>query len=461
MTNITKVFGTVVSIIGELVEVKFDREVPNINEILMMPDEPEVMLQIYRSSGSSSYFCMIISGKTQITRGTKLYSTGEQLNIPVGKELLGRVINLFGQPIDGKGEVKSSMRRSLVCESPPYASIMTKKEIWETGIKAIDFFSPLVKGGKIGLFGGAGVGKTILLSEIMHNIVVMNKSKKAQKQVSVFAGIGERIREGQELFFELQERKVLSSTALIFGSMGENAAKRFLTAMAGVSIAEHFRDKEKFDVLFFADNIFRFAQAGSELSTLTKQIPSEDGYQPTLTSEMAAFHERLVSANGRTISTIEAIYVPSDDLFDSSVQAVFPYLDSIISLSRNVYQQSRFPAIDLLSSSSSFLSVETVGHEHYSTYIEAQALLKKAQSLERMVSLVGIDELSPENKIAYRRASMIENYMTQPFFVTESHFSNNGVFVPLKTTVSDVRAIIDGKYDERDVKEFMNVGAIS
>jgi len=460
MINKKEHFGTIISVIGEIAEVRFDDITPNISEILIMPGRQGVMLQIYRSSGSNSYHCMIISGKQYLSRGTKLVITDEQLTIPVGKAMLGRVINLFGHPIDGKGEIKYTASRPLICESPLYSSIMTKKEIWETGIKAIDFFSPLVKGGKIGLFGGAGVGKTILLSEIMHNIVIMHRAKNKHKQVSVFAGIGERIREGHELFHELDERGVLSSTALIFGSMGENAATRFLTAMAAVSIAEYFRDNENYDVLFFADNIFRFAQAGSELSTLTKQIPSEDGYQPTLTSEMASFHERLVSANNKTISSIEAIYVPSDDTFDSSVQAVYPYLDSIISLSRSVYQESRFPAIDLLNSNSSFLSIETVGREHYETYMEAQALLKKAQSLERMVSLVGEDELSPENKIAYHRASIIRNYMTQPFYVTETHTGKKGVFIPLKKTVADVGAIIKGTYDTYDSEEFLNKGEI-
>ncbi len=279
--------------------------------------------------------------------------------------------------------------------------------------------------------------------------------------MSVFAGIGERVREGQELFQELKERGVLPYVSLLYGPMGENPTVRFLTGMAAVSIAEYYRDEKDTDVLFFVDNVFRFAQAGSELSTITKRIPSEDGYQPTLTSEMAAFHERLVSSNHTAISVIEAIYVPSDDLLDSGVQAIFPFLDSVITLSRDVYQAGRFPAIDLLSTNSSVLSPDIIGMNHYKGIIEAQKILKKAKSLERMVALVGEAELSAENRLLFRRAQILLNYMTQPFYVTENQSGVKGQFVPLSQTIKDVKAIVEGAYDKENPAKFLMQGSMT
>lgn len=464
-----QVKGRAVSLLGEIVEVEFEEETPRIHDVLIDPRHPEIKLEVFSSSRKNCFYCIILSGKYKICRGRIFINTGKPLSIPVGPAVLGRVLNIFGESLDNLPAVATLESYPLFGPSPDYAEIISRKKIWQTGIKVIDFFAPLVMGGKMGLFGGAGVGKTILLSEIMHNILTLpNQSQQAQprqtspfeaKTISIFAGVGERIREGHELYEELKSRGLLPYVSLIFGPMGENAARRFLTGMASVAVAEYFRDQKK-DVLFFIDNVFRFAQSGSELSTLMHTIPSEDGYQATLTSEMASFHERLVSTKDGEVSTIEAIYVPSDDLLDSGVGSVYPYLDSIVTLSRGVYQTGHLPAVDILSSTSSLLSPEWIGLEHYETVLSAAAVLKKAQSMERMVALVGEDELPPENKKIYRRANIIKNYMTQPFFVTEQQSNKAGVYVPLETTIKDVKKILSGELDEMDPANVMMIGEI-
>ncbi len=454
------VVGTVVSVSGEIAEVRFKRAAPEVRDLFFDPEDPEIIFQVYSSKTTDTFYCVVLSGKARVCRGKVLFLAEEKMSIPVGKEVLGRVMNVFGKCVDGGKDISPAAERKPVFgPSPSYHETVSSRRIWETGIKVIDFFAPMVAGGKLGLFGGAGVGKTVLLSEILHNVVVVENHKN-KKRFSVFAGVGERIREGQELYEELKAKGVLPFVSLLFGPMGDNAAVRFLTGMAAVSVAEYFRDEEESDVLFFIDNIFRFAQAGSELSTITSSIPSEDGYQATLTSEMASFHERLVSKGERVLSTIEAVYVPSDDLTDSGIQAVYPYLDSIVTLSRDVYQEGRFPAVDILSSASSVISPEFTGEDHYFTVVAAQGVLKKAQSLERMVALVGEGELSAENKKVYRRARMVKNYMTQPFFVTEVQTGKKGVFVSLKKTITDVKNIVNGVYDERDPEEFKEIGEI-
>ncbi len=450
--------GTVISVAGEIAEIKFNNQGPSLREILIDTEDDSIKLHVYLSSNRKTYYCLILSGKEKIYRGRKVISTGEQLKIPIGKNILGRAMNLFGEPIDGLPPFVIEGRVPIFQAPPEYDIISAKKNIWETGIKVIDFFAPLVRGGKMGLFGGSGVGKTVLLSEILHNILMVKKNEK--EIYSVFAGVGERIREGHELFHELEHRDILKNTSLLLGHMGDNASLRFLTAMAAASVAEYFRDEEKADILFFIDNVFRFAQAGMELSTITKNIPSEDGYQPTLASEMASLHERLVSSEENNISTIEAIYVPSDDLLDSGVQSIYPYLDSIVTLSRDIYQQGRLPAIDILSSTSSILSPEEIGEEHYETLISALQILKKAQGLERMVSLVGESELTRENQLLFRRATIIKNYMTQPFFVTKNQSGLNGVYVPIDKTVSAVQSIVLGKFDKEDPEKFFMIGEI-
>lgn len=308
----------------------------------------------------------------------------------------------------------------------------------------------------MGLFGGAGVGKTILLTEILNNVV----KKEENKSVSVFAGIGERAREGYELHESLKQTGVIDSTTLIFGPMGENPAVRFLSAFSAATLAEYFRDKEKQNVLFFVDNIFRYAQAGNELSTLTSNLPSEGGYQATLESEMAEFHERLVSTKTASITSVEAVYVPADDLLDHGVQAVFPYLDSVVVLSRDLYQQGLLPAVDIISSSSASLSAGVVGDFHYEVATQAKTILKQAESLERIVSLVGQAELSPEDQLIYNRAKKIRNFMTQRFFVAEAQRGKEGSYVSVEETAKGVNGILVGKYDQIPEDKFMFIGSI-
>lgn len=448
--------GKVVSVMGHIAEVEFWGHMPKIHDILYLESDPETRMEVYSSASPHSFYCLALTSTSKMARGMKVISTDSALLMPTGMEMLGRVINIFGAPIDGLGEIKSSDSRPLYRAAPEYSDVLATEEIWETGIKVIDMFAPLLRGGKMGLFGGAGVGKTMLLSEILHNVVTLKKGEN----LSVFAGVGERTREGQELFAELGEKKVVDSVSLIFGEMGENAAIRYLTALAGVTMSEYYRDSGK-NVLFFIDNVFRFAQAGNELATLMNTIPSEDGYQANLTSQMAGFHERLVSTNKGVISAIEAIYVPSDDLLDHGVQSIFPYLDSVVTLSRSVYQQGHLPAVDILQSSSSALDPGIVGTLHYQTAVSAQALLKKAESLERMVALVGESELSPESQLTYRRAKKIRNYMTQSFFVAENQTGRPGKFVPVQTTVQDMADILAGKYDHIPEDKFLFTGAIA
>lgn len=452
-----KKIGKIINIKGQVIDIEFLNQKPRIHDILVLENDPEVKFEVYSTSGPSSYFCLLLSSSNKVFRGAKVINTNEPIMISVSEEVLGRVIDIFGNPKDGGADIKAKKRYSLYARSPAYSEVSTKQEILETGIKIIDLFSPLMKGGKIGLFGGAGVGKTILLTEIIHNVVELHKDKGA----SVFAGVGERVREGQELKEALENAGILPSVALVFGPMGENPAIRYHTAFAGASVAEYLRDELKKDVLFFIDNVFRFAQAGNELSMLMNTIPSEDGYQPTLNSEMGGFHERLVSTKTNSLSSIEAIYIPNDDILDQGIQAIFPYLDSIVVLSRSVYQEGRLPAVDILSSTSAALNPKIVGDAHYQIVLRSQSLLKKSLALERIVSLVGESELSHEDQLLYQRAKKLRNYMTQSFFVAENQTGRKGVYVPLKTVVEDVGAIIGGGYDEISDEKFLFIGGLN
>jgi F-type H+/Na+-transporting ATPase subunit beta len=447
--------GKVISIKGQIIEVEFLEEKPRIYDVLTFKEDDSVKMEVYTSASPNSFYCLALTQVTKLHHGSIVISTNQPIKIPVGPELLGRVIDTLGEPQDGMGEIKAKEYRPIIAEAVSFADVDVPREVLETGIKVIDFFTPIIKGGKVGLFGGAGVGKTVIISEIIHNLVILH----AEKNVSIFTGVGERTREGEELFTTLKESNVMQGVNLIYGSMGENAAIRFRTAFTGVTLAEHFRDSGK-DVLFFIDNIYRFAQSGYELATLMNAIPSEGGYQSTLTSEMASFHERLVSTLKNTITTFEAIYVPADDLTDSGVQSIFPYLDSGLILSRAVYQEGRFPAIDILASNSSALNPDTVGEEHYQTAIDAQALLKRATALERIVALIGESELSPEDQTVYKRAKKLKNFMSQTFTVVETQTERKGVYVPLKDTVNDVKAILEGKADSLQPEDLMYIATL-
>ncbi len=450
------IIGKIIAIEGQVITVEFNSDNPPVaKDILILNDDPSVRMEVIVSASETTFYCLAFSSTEKLHRGAEIINTGSPIMIPVGEEVLGRVINIFGEPLDGKGPVATKEKSSIYSEHLSYEEIDSHKEFLETGIKALDFFSPIVKGDKIGLFGGAGVGKTILLTEIIHNVVDLQ-----QKRSVVFAGIGERSREGQELYETLLEQKTLPNVSLIFGTMGDNPAIRFRTAFTAATIAEYFRDQGDREVLFFIDNIFRFALAGNELSMLMNTIPSEDGYQATLTSEMGTFHERLTSTKKTAITTIEAIYIPNDDILDQGVQSIFPYLDSTIVLSRNVYQEGRIPAIDLLESSSANLSPSVIGADHYETALRAQALLKQSVTLERIVSLIGSSELSNDDRLVFERAKKLKNYMTQSFFVAEAQTGRPGRFVPIKTTVANVKAILDGQLDKVDEDKFLFLGGL-
>jgi F-type H+/Na+-transporting ATPase subunit beta len=449
--------GKIISVKGQVIEVEFTKDQPAINDLLYLKSDPEAKMEVYASSGEKTFYCLALSSTQKMYRGARVVNTANPVMFPVGKELLGRVVNIFGQEIDGSGEVQTNSYMPIHQRLSGKKNIVTKGVQMETGIKVLDIFCPMIKGGKTGFFGGAGVGKTILLTEVLHNFVGSDKGSS----VSVFAGIGERSREGLELYNSLKKSDVMSNSTLIFGTMGENPAIRFLAAFSAATLAEYYRDVEEKDVLFFIDNVYRFAQAGSELSTLTSQLPSEDGYQATLESEMARFHERLLSKNNSAITTIEAIYVPADDLLDHGVQAIFPYLDSVVVLSRSMYQLGLLPGVDILASTSTHLNPVVVGEMHYQTALNAKSIVKQAESLERIVSLVGETELSAEDQTAYKRARKIRNYMTQRFFVAEGQRGQEGSYVPLKTALEDLKAIIEGKYDQVDESKFLYIGSCS
>jgi F-type H+/Na+-transporting ATPase subunit beta len=452
------VTGKVIAIRGQVVEVSFTGAKPSVHDVLVLENNPLVKMEVYTSSGPDSYYCLLLTDGSTIARGNGVINTLKPVTIPVGPEVLGRVLDLFGNPRDKGGLIQTKDAWPIYRDSPLYTDITIPKDILVTGIKGIDLFTPILRGGKIGLFGGAGVGKTILLTEIIHNIIQMTPSGTVQKTLSVFAGIGERTREGQELVESLAAGGILQYASLVFGHMGENPALRFLSGATAVTIAEYFRDVMKKDVLFFADNVFRLAQAGNELSLLMNSIPSEDSYQATLSSEMASFHERLASTTTNAITSIEAIYIPNDDILDQGVQAVLPYLDSTIILSRNIYQEGRLPAIDFIASASSALAPEFVSVQHYKTALHAQSVMKKALSLERIVSLIGENELNADDQLLYKRAKMLKAYFTQSFFTVEKQTGRPGKFVPLETTIKDTGDILNGAYDRFTEDKFMLIG---
>lgn len=443
--------GVVRSVSGKVAVVEFPAMMGQVGELYQGDG---ILLYAYRYEDLNKMRCIILTGQEKLPRGTKVAITKEKLTVPAGKQVLGRVINLHGKAVDGMGELAKGKRVEVMGEAPAMEELVVNGGIWETGIKAVDFFAPLIKGGRMGLFGGAGVGKTILLTEIMHNVFMNQKNGRA-----VFAGVGERTREGRELFEVLKEKKVLANTALVYGSMGEDPAVRWLSALAAVAIAEEMRD-DGHDTLFFIDNMFRYAQAGSELSQMSENMMSEDGYQPNLFEDMASLHERLVSTKEAFISTIEAIYVPSDDLTDQAVLAINPYLNSILTLSREVYQEGFFPAVDILTSSSSAASEELVGPDHYQALLGAQQVLSTAKELERMVALVGESELSPENRQLYHRGALLRAYMTQPFSSVEDQTGVPGEYVKREETVADVQAILAGKHDDKQANELTMIGRI-
>ncbi len=451
----TQAQGIVVGIKGQIVEVDYQSNPPHLRDLYVMGDDRTILLEVYGSASDRTVYCIGLTSLNTLYKGAIVTNTRKALQIPVGPQTLGRAMNIFGEPIDGGDKFDRTHVYDIYHQKEQF-NIVIPNQVLETGIKAVDFFTPLLKGGKIGIFGGAGVGKTVLLTEIIHNII----SKENDSHISLFAGIGERSREGQELYLALQETGVLPSVAMIMGEMGRNPAVRFRTVFAAIALAEYFRDEERKNVLFFADNMYRFAQAGYELGTLMSAIPSEGGYQATLSSEAAELHERLTSNENGAITAFETVYVPSDDITDPGVQALLPYLEARIVLSRFIYQEGRFPAIDTLSSYSSAMNPQIVGELHYTIYLETQRLLKEAIKLERIASLLGESELSKENQILYKRAKMIKNYMTQPFATTSGKADKKDTFVPRDTTISDVSKIMSGEYDTLPLELFQNITSL-
>jgi len=440
---------------GQIATVHWEKEkLPQLLEILTSPKNPQVKLEVHSFGQENKIYCLSLSPTNLLVRGMVIETTGNLLTIPTGKQILGRIINLFGQPLDGRGEIKNGQRTPIYGATPSFGLLKVGEEVMETGVKAIDFFTPLLKGGKIGLVGGAGVGKTILMSELLHNITEKHKG------VSVFAGIGERIREGHELWLELEKAGVLDKIVLLLGQMNENAAVRFRIAPAAAAITEYFRDKEKSDVLLFVDNTFRFAQAGSEVAALLEEIPSELGYQATLESEMADFQNRLVTTENGAVTSIQTIYVPADELSDPAVNAAMSYVDSVVILSRDVAQRGHYPAIDPIRSSSTILKKEIVGIEHFEAAALAVEVLNRFERLARVAAIVGEAELSPNDQLIYQRAKKLLNYLTQPFFVTERQTSKLGTFVPKEQTVRDIKMILKGEFDEVPNERFLYIGSL-
>lgn len=451
-------YGIVKSVRNFVVELEFlDDHGLEVGEVLFLESNPSIkMVALSSSKNLNCFYCASLAESYMIPRGARFIRTEEVIKIPAGEKILGRVIDVFGNALDGLEEITADRHESLFKRHDSFYS-MSNNDInfIETGIKVIDVFAPLVGGRKVGLFGGAGVGKTVLLSEILHNVI----NREKDKYVSIFAGIGERTREGQELYEELKRTDVLNQASLIFGTMGANPTVRFLTGYASVALARHFRDVQAKNVLFLADNMFRFAQAGNELYLLMDQISSEDGYQAALISQIAEIHETLVN-NNQTITTIEAIYVPADDIFDPAVQEVFGYLDSSLLLSREVYREGRYPAVDILQTTSSLISPETVGNYHYDVVIRAKSLLRDAVSIERIVALVGISELSDQDRVIYERSNKLKNYLTQYFFTAEKQTGKKGVYVPLNKSLRDIDAITSGKVDDVSEDKFMFIGSL-
>ncbi len=446
--------GQITSINGQIATVSVEgSEFPEFLEVLTAVQDPSVKLEVY-SESQKSISCLVLSDPTALYRGMIIAKTGAHLSVPVGKAMLGRMINLFGQPLDGLGPIKTTDLASIYSKVSPLNTLKSSHELLQTGIKAIDFLAPIHQGGKAGFVGGAGVGKTVIMTEIMHNVTTNFGG------VSVFAGVGERIREGIELYESLKESKVLDSTVMVIGQMNENAAIRFRVALAAATQAEFFRDQLKTNVLFFIDNMFRFLQAGNEVSSLLGEVPSEQGYQPNLLTEISSLQDRLISNTNGSITTFQTVYLPSDELTDPAANTIMSFLDTAIVLSRATAQLGLYPPLDIYQSSSSGLNRASLGNEHYQTLTLFQQLLESYEKLSSIVAIVGESELSTNDRTLYQRTKKVINYLTQPFYTTEHHTGRKGVYVPTQTTVQDIKTILSGKLDNVEVEKFLYIGSL-
>ena len=453
--------GKIIQVIGAVVDVQFDGALPEILTALEVDNSGnKLVLEVAQHLGENSVRTIAMDSTEGLKRGDNVQNTGAPISVPVGPETLGRIINVIGQPIDQKGEVKTKEKWPIHREAPKFTDQSTETEILETGIKVIDLLAPYSKGGKIGLFGGAGVGKTVIIMELINNIA------KAHGGFSVFAGVGERTREGNDLYHEMIESGVIkpegpgSKAALVYGQMNEPPGARSRVALTGLTVAEYFRDQEGQDVLFFVDNIFRFTQAGSEVSALLGRIPSAVGYQPTLATDMGNLQERITTTNKGSITSVQAIYVPADDLTDPAPATSFAHLDATTVLSRQIAELGIYPAVDPLDSTSRILDPRIVGDEHYRVAREVQKVLQTYKSLQDIIAILGMDELSEEDKLTVARARKIQRFLSQPFFVAEVFTGSPGKLVDLESTIKGFDAICKGEYDHLPEAAFYMVGTI-
>ena len=448
--------GKVVQIIGAVLDIRFDAEhLPSLkNAIIIKNGEKEVVVEVAQHIGEDMVRCIAMSSTDGLVRGMDAIDTGGAISVPVGKNTLGRIFNLLGQPIDEAGDLEEGEKWPIHRDPPAYEEQQTNAEILETGIKVIDLICPYQKGGKIGLFGGAGVGKTVIIMELINNIA------KQHGGLSVFTGVGERTREGNDLYYEMKESSVLDKTALVFGQMNEPPGARMRVGLTGLTMAEYFRDRAGQDVLLFIDNIFRFTQAGSEVSALLGRMPSAVGYQPTLATEMGALQERITSTQKGSITSVQAVYVPADDLTDPAPATTFAHLDASTVLSRQIASLGIYPAVDPLDSTSRILSPEVVGEEHYEVARGVQSILQKMKDLQDIIAILGMDELSEEDKIIVSRARKVQRFLSQPFSVAEQFTGMAGKYVPVSETIRGFREILEGKHDDVPESAFLFVGTI-
>ena len=451
-----KANGRVVQVMGPVVDVRFENgKLPSLNNALTMPvGERTLTVEVAQHIGDNTARCIAMDSTDGLTRDTAVTDTGYPIRVPVGKETLGRIFNVLGDPVDNEPAPENAERRDIHRPAPAFDELSTSTEILETGIKVIDLLCPYSKGGKIGLFGGAGVGKTVLIMELINNIA------KQHGGLSVFTGVGERTREGNDLYNEMKESGVLSKTALVYGQMNEPPGARMRVALSGLTMAEYFRDDEGQDVLLFIDNIFRFTQAGSEVSALLGRMPSAVGYQPTLATEMGALQERITSTKKGSITSVQAVYVPADDLTDPAPATTFAHLDATTVLSRAISSQGIYPAVDPLESTSRILSPEILGEEHYAVAREVQRILQRYKELMDIIAIMGMDELSDDDKLLVQRARKIQRFLSQPFDVSEKFTGIPGTYVPLAETVRGFKEIIEGKHDDLPESAFLFVGTI-
>ena len=448
--------GKIVQVLGPVVDVQFDSDrLPGIKEALTVDNHGKTqVMEVSQHMGNNVVRCIILSSSDGLTKDMEVIATGDNIKVPVGKSTLGRMFNVLGQNIDNEEQVKGEDQWSIHREPPKFEDQTPAVEILETGIKVIDLLAPYAKGGKIGLFGGAGVGKTVLIQELITNVATEHGG------YSVFTGVGERSREGNDLWTEMKESGVIEKTALVFGQMNEPPGARMRVAQTGLTMAEYFRDVENQDVLLFIDNIFRFVQAGSEVSALLGRMPSAVGYQPTLANEMGELQERITSTKSGSITSVQAVYVPADDLTDPAPANTFTHLDATTVLSRKISEQGIYPAVDPLESTSRILEPDVVGEEHYKIARAVQEVLQRYKELQDIISILGMEELSDEDKVTVYRARKIQKFLSQPFHVAENFTGMQGKYVPLKETIRGFKAILDGEMDEYPEAAFLMVGTL-